>query len=390
MAFLTHHHITIHYQWIDQKRAQNILLINSLGTHLSIWNEVVSLIAQDFNVLVFDKRGHGLSSTQPGPVGIDDYAGDVLFLMDSLGITKANVLGLSIGGLIVYSLASRYPHRFEKLIFSNTGAKLGTFPSWQDRIQQIEKGGLEAISKTIVQRWLSPDYRTAHPAETEGCINMLERNSAMGYIQACAAISQADYNPILGRIDHPSMFIGGSADQSTPPKLVCENAKNIGAARVEILDGVGHLPCIEAPGKMAQLILEFCATPEPESLYELGMKTRRAVLGDEHVDQAEAHKTGFDLDFQEYIVRSAWGSIWSRPHLTKRERSMITIALLAALGHEEELKMHIKATKHTGASENDVKEVLLHTGVYAGVPSTNGAMKIAKSFFSNSTVDHED
>lgn len=115
-----------------------------------------------------------------------------------------------------------------------------------------------------------------------------------------------------------------------------------------------------------------------EDLFEKGMKTRREVLGDEHVNNAEARKTEFDADFQRYITEAAWGAIWSRPGLTKRERSMITIAILTALGLEEELAMHIKACKNTGASIDDIKEVLMHVGVYAGVPKTNGAMKIAK------------
>ena len=116
------------------------------------------------------------------------------------------------------------------------------------------------------------------------------------------------------------------------------------------------------------------------------MQTRRSVLGDAYVDKAEANKTDFDADFQEYITNSAWGAVWSRPGLTKRERSLITIALLAALGHEEELAMHIKATKNTGATEDEVKEVLLHTAVYAGVPAANGAIKIAKEIFKNKDV----
>jgi 4-carboxymuconolactone decarboxylase len=117
--------------------------------------------------------------------------------------------------------------------------------------------------------------------------------------------------------------------------------------------------------------------------YKKGMEIRRSVLGNVHVDKAEANKTDFDKDFQEYITNNAWGAVWSRPGLTTRERSLITIALLAALGHEEELAMHIKATKNTGATENDVKEVLLHTAVYAGVPVANGAIKIAKEIFSS-------
>jgi len=113
-------------------------------------------------------------------------------------------------------------------------------------------------------------------------------------------------------------------------------------------------------------------------LYNKGMQTRRSVLGDEHVDKAEANKTDLDKDFQEYITKNAWGDIWSRPGLTKRERSLITIALLTALKFEDELAMHIKATKNTGATEEDIKEVLLHTAVYAGVPAANSAFKIAK------------
>src|SRR6476659_987458 len=113
-------------------------------------------------------------------------------------------------------------------------------------------------------------------------------------------------------------------------------------------------------------------------LYNKGMQARRSVLGDEHVDNAEKNKTDFDKDFQEYITNSAWGAVWSRPGLTKRERSLITIALLTALKHEDELAMHIRATKNTGTTEDDIKEVLLHTAVYAGVPAANSAVKIAK------------
>ena len=115
-----------------------------------------------------------------------------------------------------------------------------------------------------------------------------------------------------------------------------------------------------------------------DELYNKGMQTRRSVLGSAHVDKAEAGKTDFDADFQEYITNNAWGAVWSRPGLTKRERSLITIALLAALGHEDELAMHIRATKNTGATKEDVKEVLLQTAVYAGVPAANKAFKIAK------------
>lgn len=382
MPFSQHNRITIHYQWWQSHRDHNIILINSLGTNLLLWSEVVPLIIRHFNVLLFDKRGHGLSSTQTGPLRIEDYADDVIHLMDKLGIQKAHVIGLSIGGLITYSLASRFPDRFEKLIFSNTGARLGTVEGWNERIQLIEKEGLAAASGAIIQRWLSAGYRKRNPAGTKGLSNMFQFNTTLGYVQACGAIRDADYNPVVAGIDHPAMFIGGSADEGTTPALVKENARNLGARRVEILEGVGHLPCVEAPAEVARLVIDFFLDDPALSLYEMGMRTRRSVLGDHYVDQAEAKKTTFDAEFQQYITENAWGSIWSRPGLTKRERSLITIALLTALGREDELALHLGATRHTGATEDDVKEVLLHTAIYAGVPATNGAMKTAKKVFS--------
>jgi 4-carboxymuconolactone decarboxylase len=120
--------------------------------------------------------------------------------------------------------------------------------------------------------------------------------------------------------------------------------------------------------------------------YEAGMKIRRRVLGDAHVDRAEANKTPFDAPFQNFIVEGAWGQVWANAQLSPRERSMITIALLAALGHHEEVAMHIRATANTGASPEDVREALMHVAVYAGVPAANTAFRIAKQTYADMTA----
>ena len=109
-----------------------------------------------------------------------------------------------------------------------------------------------------------------------------------------------------------------------------------------------------------------------------GMRVRRGVLGDAHVDRAEARATAFDADFQRFITEGAWGSVWAREGLDRRTRSLLVIALMAALGHEEELAMHVRATRNTGATPEDIKEVLLMVAVYAGVPAANAAIRIAK------------
>jgi 4-carboxymuconolactone decarboxylase len=115
--------------------------------------------------------------------------------------------------------------------------------------------------------------------------------------------------------------------------------------------------------------------------FERGMEVRREVLGDAHVDRAEANKTDFDADFQRFITETAWGSVWARPGLNRKTRHLLTIAILAALGKEHELAMHIRATKNTGVTPDEVKEVLLQVAIYAGVPAANSAIAIAKSVY---------
>lgn len=120
---------------------------------------------------------------------------------------------------------------------------------------------------------------------------------------------------------------------------------------------------------------------KPQRLFAQGMETRRAVLGDAHVDGAEANQTDFDAPFQALITEGAWGSVWSRPHWQKRQRSIVTIALLAALGHDEELAMHVRATRNTGATKEDLREAMMHVAIYAGVPAANRAIKIIKQTY---------
>jgi 4-carboxymuconolactone decarboxylase len=118
-----------------------------------------------------------------------------------------------------------------------------------------------------------------------------------------------------------------------------------------------------------------------DKTFEQGMKVRRAVLGDAHVDRAEANKTPFDTDFQRFITETAWGAVWSRPGLDLRTRHLLTLAMLAALGNEHELAMHVRATQNTGVTQEELKEVFMQVAIYAGVPAANTAFSIAKSVY---------
>jgi 4-carboxymuconolactone decarboxylase len=129
--------------------------------------------------------------------------------------------------------------------------------------------------------------------------------------------------------------------------------------------------------------------PEDTPLRAEAMATRRRVLGEDHVARAEAAKSAFDAPFQALITDAAWGHVWSRPNWTLRERSIVTLALLAALGHDEEFAMHVRATVRTGATPEDIREALLHVAIYAGVPAANRAFRVAKQIIEKNT-DHDE
>lgn len=395
MTFIKINGHNIHYKYLKTNSERTFIFINSLGTDFRIWDNVVEVLKNHWSILCFDKQGHGLSEGSSTPLSISDYAHDVLGLMDALSIQKAVIIGLSIGGVIGQYLAVHHANRIEKLVLSNTAPKIGSAETWDLRINKVKNDGIQSITEGVMKVWFSENFHQSRPDELNGYANMLANSPIEGYIQACEALKYNDLTAEITHINVPTLCIAGSVDGSTPPALVKAMADKIPNAQYVEIEGIGHIPCVETPSVMAAHILNFINTEDlkltlegtppsgvgGQTLYELGMKTRRSVLGNAHVDRAEANKTDFDKDFQEYITNSAWGAIWSRPGLTKRERSMITIAVLAALGHEEELAMHFRATRNTGASEQDVKEVLLHIGIYAGVPVTNGAMKIAKEVF---------
>ena len=380
MTFIKINGHAIHYKYLKTSSERTFVFINSLGTDFRIWDNVVEVLKNHGSILCFDKQGHGLSEGSSTSLSISDYSSDVVGLMDALSIQKAVIVGLSIGGVIGQYLAVHHADRIEKLVLSNTAPKIGTIETWDLRIDKIKTDGISSITEGVMKVWFSENFHQNRPNELMGYANMLANSPVEGYIQACEALKSNDLTVEITHINTPTLCIAGSVDGSTPPALVKAMADKIPNAQYVEIEGVGHIPCVETPSVVAAFILNFVEN-HTETLFEKGMRTRRSVLGNAHVDRAEANKTDFDKDFQEYITNSAWGAIWSRPGLTKRERSMITIAVLAALGHEEELAMHFRATRNTGASEEDVKEVLLHIGIYAGVPVTNGAMKIAKEVF---------
>ncbi|MFD0857418.1 3-oxoadipate enol-lactonase [Roseovarius aquimarinus] len=245
----------LHYTDGGAPDGQAVVFANSLGTDLRVWDAVLPHLPPDLRVIRYDKRGHGLSEETPGPYSIDILADDAAGLMDHLGLRGAVFVGLSIGGLIGQALAARRPDLLRGLVISNSAARIGDAGMWQGRIDAIRSGGLRAIAAPTMERWFSPEFRREGAAAPWQ--RMLERQPQDGYIACCEAIAAADLSESTAKLDLPVRLIAGRLDGSTPPDLVAATARLIPGARLEVMEGVGHIPCVEAPEIYAAILSDF-------------------------------------------------------------------------------------------------------------------------------------
>lgn len=260
MQFATLNGITLHYQVIGAAPEKpQLVFINSLGTDFRIWRDVIVRFVGEAGIVTYDKRGHGLTEATPAPYTIDDHVGDLIALLDHLGVKGAVIVGLSVGGLIAQSLASKRPDLVRALVLCDTGMKIGNEAIWNQRIEAIQSKGMEAIGDAVMERWFTPDFRDKHADEVAGYRTMMTRIPMDGYIGTCAAIRDADLTDIATTLPQPTACIVGDQDVSTTPAIVAEMAKTIPGARYDVIKDCGHLPCVEQPHMLADIIKAFVA-----------------------------------------------------------------------------------------------------------------------------------
>jgi 3-oxoadipate enol-lactonase len=252
--------IHIHYRDLDPGGARTVLVFsNSLGTDFRIWNRVIARLGERYRIITYDKRGHGLSDGAPAPYKMSDHVGDLAGLLNFLSVKGAIVCGLSVGGMIAQALAAEHPALVSRLILCDTAHKIGTTEMWNERIAAVEAGGIEALADGVLERWFSADFRAERTAELAAWRNLLVRTTRDGYAGTCAALRDTDLTESSAKLAVPTLCICGSEDGATTPELVRSTAELIPGARFALVEGAGHLPCIEKPDAVADLILEFTA-----------------------------------------------------------------------------------------------------------------------------------
>jgi 3-oxoadipate enol-lactonase len=234
-----------------------LLLGSSLGTDMGMWDAQAPVLAEHLRVVRFDHRGHGGSPVPAGPYEIADFAGDVIALMDLLGVERAHVAGISLGGMVGMWLGANAPERVDRLVLMCTSAQMGPASLWQERAAKVLAAGtVGVIADAVVERWLTPAFAAEHPGERARLRAMLAASPPAGYAACCGAIERMDLRAQLGSIAARTLVVSGAEDLATPPEHQALIAAAIPGARHEIVADAAHIAAVQQPGIVNRLILD--------------------------------------------------------------------------------------------------------------------------------------
>jgi len=244
MPFIELNGARIHYFLEGPASAPVLAFSNSLGTNFSMWDSQVDEFRKKFRILRCDTRGHGRSSVTPGIYSIEQLGNDMIRLLDTLSLDRVHFCGLSMGGMIGMWLGANAPERLDKLVLSNTAAKIGTAESWNARIDMVRKDGMKKVAAAVLERWFTPSFRMNEPATLALVQHMLEETNPDGYCSCCAAVRDFDYREKLSEICCPTLVISGKHDTATTPADGRFLADHIAGAQYAELNAA-HLSNVE-------------------------------------------------------------------------------------------------------------------------------------------------
>ncbi|HEX4320377.1 MAG TPA: 3-oxoadipate enol-lactonase [Acidobacteriaceae bacterium] len=256
MAFAQRNGVRIHYETLGSSDKPALVLSHSLGASLAMWQPQLNALSQHFQIVLYDMRGHGQSSIPAEPFDIAALGGDVLHLLDDLGIAQACFCGLSMGGVIGQWLGIHAPDRLYKLVLSSTAAKIGTSDGWNTRIAGVLSEGIGPIVAGTMERWFTAPFRAAHAEIVEAIASTLRATDPHGYAACCAAIRDADFRESVSAIRLPVLILSGTHDPATTTADGRFLADKIAASQyIELL--AAHISNIEAADAFTAAVLDF-------------------------------------------------------------------------------------------------------------------------------------
>ncbi|GAA3704890.1 alpha/beta fold hydrolase [Zhihengliuella alba] len=404
-------------------RAKPTLVVGpSLGTGVAaLWGTTAERLAHRFTVIGWDLPGHAGADPSGADYTLAELADAVVRLVAALraegvvppaGQAPLFYAGVSIGGATGAQLGHDHPGLLDGIAVICSAARIGTPEGWVERADLVERAGTPTMVAGSAERWFAPGFLEAHPETGTSLLHVLQNADRHSYAHACRALAGYDLSGDLGAITTPVLAVAGAHDAVCPPAEAEFLAAGVADGRAAVVPSAAHLAPAEDPEATAQLLDAFFgglaagkptagkpaagkpaagkpaagkpaagtapAGRLPGDPYDAGMAVRRQVLGDAHVDRANAGVDPFTAEFQEMITRYAWGTVWTRDGLDRVTRSAITLTAMIAGGYWEELEMHVHAAVRNGMTPDEIKEVFLQSAIYCSVPAANAAFKIGQ------------
>ena len=247
--------VPVHHVVEGPAAAPVVLMSNSLGSDLTMWDPQAAALARGHRVVRYDLRGHGRSPAPPGPYRLTDLAADALALLDRLEVARAHLVGLSLGGMVAVQVAADAPERVDRMVLCCTSAHLPPASGWLQRAATVRARGMPAVSAAVVERWLTPGFAAASPALVRDLCRMVETTPPEGYAACCEALAAMDLREHLRRISAPTLLVAGSDDPATPVTHAEAIAAGLAGARVVTVGPAAHLANVEQPTAVTQHIL---------------------------------------------------------------------------------------------------------------------------------------
>ena len=248
--------VELHHRVEGPEDAPVLVLANSLGTTLDMWDAQAAAFRERFRLVRYDHRGQGASPVPPGPYTMDGLGGDVLALMDRLGVERFSFAGLSIGGMVGMWLGSEAPERVERLVLLCTAARFDPPDAWEARARTVRAGGVGAVADAVLERWFTPALREEHPEVLEWAGGMLRSSPPEGYAGCCEAIRDADLGPGLGAVTAPTLVIAGADDPAAPVEKAEVIRNGIPDARLAVIERAAHIANVERPDEVTRAVLD--------------------------------------------------------------------------------------------------------------------------------------
>ncbi|WP_304639681.1 alpha/beta fold hydrolase [Pseudomonas sp.] len=260
MAFLHHKGRVIYYRLLGDNAKPLLILAHALGMTQGAWDDTLPALLERFRVLTWDLPGHGASAAWPegsDEITPEDLAAEALALADLAGADTFRFVGTSIGGVVGQQLLAYHHKRLVSAVLTNTGAVIGTRDRWETRSADVLQKGLEVMSEAIVPRWFGPESCRQQPALVEGWAGIMGRGDARSYALLCEMLGTCNYSEKLKQLSTPLLLVGGSDDVATPPASLQTLAQVSGAAAPIILEQIGHVPSVECPARLSQILIDY-------------------------------------------------------------------------------------------------------------------------------------